>query len=146
MNPETQETKERHKARLVEKGFQKNKIVDFNETFDDFSKVSSIRQILAHALNRNLVVNKVDVNRVSLNGKLDEDILIRQPKGFVYHCHTDYVCKLYWELLCLKKSAQGFYETLSDALRRCRLYPFIKDPAEFFGKSNGSGTWVVSYV
>lgn len=57
------------KARLVIQGFSQRAGVDYDETFATVARQESLRQ--------------VDVVSVYLNGKLDEEIFMKQPPGFV---------------------------------------------------------------
>lgn len=146
VKPETRATKQRHKARLVAKGFQQRRGVDFNETYAPVAKLSSIRLLLAHAHTRGLVVSQVDVKNPFLNSKLDEEIYMRQPKGFVNMRHPNHVCKLRRTIYGLKQAARGFYSALCAALGQCQLCALRTDPAVFFGQVDKRDTWVVAYV
>lgn len=71
---------------------------------------------------------------------------MRQQRGLVDNGCPKYVCKFNRTLYVLKQAARGFYETLSDYLGRCRLYPLRNDTAVFFGKFDDCDTWAVAYV
>ena len=46
------------------------------------TRINSIRMFLAIATLRNLEIHQMDVKTVFLNGELDEEIYMEQPKGF----------------------------------------------------------------
>lgn len=89
--PKTRATEERHKARLVAKGLQQKMEIDFNETFAPVTKLSFIRPLFAFVFHNDLFIHQVDVMSAFLNGKLDENIYMRQPEGFVDKRYPDYV-------------------------------------------------------
>lgn len=85
---------ERHKARLVAKGFQQDPGVNFGETFSPVAKITTIRIILAQAVTLNWEVKQLDINNAFLNGYLNEDVFVSQPKGFVDSTFPNHVRKL----------------------------------------------------
>ena len=74
---------ERYKCRLVAQGYTKAQGIDYHETFDPVARFGSIRTLLATAAKREMHVHQMDVHTAFLNGKLDEDIYMCQPEGFV---------------------------------------------------------------
>ncbi|GJZ35369.1 zinc finger, CCHC-type containing protein [Tanacetum coccineum] len=46
-------------------------------------RMSTIRLLIALALIHNLIIHQMDVKTTSLNGKLDEDVYMNQPQGFI---------------------------------------------------------------
>jgi len=71
-----------YKARLVARGFTQTFGVDYNETFAPIAKFVSIRYILALAAIENMEIHQVDIKTAFLNGDLEEEIYMEQPKGF----------------------------------------------------------------
>lgn len=70
----------RYKARLVVKGFNQQKDVDFDKIFSPVVKMTSIRVILGGlAASLNLEVEQMDVKIAFLHGDLEEQIYIEQP-------------------------------------------------------------------
>ena len=74
---------ERHKARLVTKGFTQKDGVDFKETFSSVSKRDSFIIIMAMVVHYDLELHQMDMKTAFLNGNLDEEVFMDQPKGFV---------------------------------------------------------------
>ena len=73
----------RYKARIVVKGFQQKKGVDFDEIFSPVVKMTSIRTVLSIAASMDLEVEQLDVKKEFLHGDLKEEIYMQQPEGFV---------------------------------------------------------------
>jgi hypothetical protein len=67
---------------LVCKGYAQVEGMNFEETFAPVSTMEAIRLILAYACSKNIKVYRMDVKSVFLNGKLEEEIYIKQPEGF----------------------------------------------------------------
>ncbi|RVW26923.1 Retrovirus-related Pol polyprotein from transposon TNT 1-94 [Vitis vinifera] len=73
---------ERHKARLVAKGFTQKEGIDYTGTFSPISKKDSLRIILALVAHFDLELQQMDVKTTFLNGELEEEVYMKQPKGF----------------------------------------------------------------
>jgi hypothetical protein len=92
----------RYKARLVVKGFNQRKGVDYDEIFSPVVRMTSIRVILGLAASLNLEIEQMDVKTTFLHGDLEEEIYMEQPEGFLVKGKEDYVCKLKNSLYGLK--------------------------------------------
>ena len=97
----------RNKARLVYKGYAQIEGIDFEETFAPVARLESIRMFLAFASHKRLKVYQMDVKSAFLNGNLEEEVYIEQPKGFQLVDKEDYVCKLKKGTLWAKTSPKG---------------------------------------
>ena len=64
----------RYKARLVVKGFQEKKGIDYLEIFSPVVKMSTIRLVLGMVVAKNLHLEQLDVKTAFLHGGLKEDI------------------------------------------------------------------------
>ena len=72
----------RYKARLVVKGYNQKRGVDFDEIFSPVVKMSSIPVVLGLAASLDLEVEQMDVKTAFLHGDLDEEIYIEQTGRF----------------------------------------------------------------
>ena len=72
-----------HKARLVVKGYTQTFGVEFSETFAPVARLDTIRMLLAVAAQKGWKIFQLYVKSVFLNGYLQEEIFMEQPKGFV---------------------------------------------------------------
>ena len=93
---------ERFKGYLVAKGYAQKHGIDYEETFSPVVCFSSIRTLLTFAVQHNLLIHQMDVVLAFLNGKLQEDIYMQQPEGYVQAGNEQLVCKLKKSLYGLK--------------------------------------------
>ena len=95
---------EKFKARLVTKGFKQKEDIDFFDTFSPVTKVTSIRLLIAIVAIHNFMIHQIDVKMTFLNGDLEEEIYMDQPKGFTMPGNEHKVCKLLKFLHGLKQA------------------------------------------
>ena len=84
----------RNNFRLVAQGYTQVEEVDFDETFAPVARLESIRILLAIASHLNFKLYQMDIKSVFLNGMLQEEVYVEQPKGFVDPHRPDDVYKL----------------------------------------------------
>ena len=73
---------ERHKARLVAKGFTQREGIVYTETFSPVSRKDYLRIIMALVAHFDFDLHQMDVKTAFLNGNLEEEVYMKQPKGF----------------------------------------------------------------
>jgi hypothetical protein len=102
-----------YKARLVAQGFTQKYNVDYFDVFAPVARPATLRALLSFAGKNNYVVKQYDVKTAFLNGKLDEEIYLRQPPGFK---SNDQVYRLKKSLYGLKQAAKVWNDTLTREL------------------------------
>ncbi|KAK0593854.1 hypothetical protein LWI29_019494 [Acer saccharum] len=84
----------RNKARLVAQGYSQIEGIDFEETFAPVARLESIRLLLSISCVHKFKLHQMDVKSAFLNGFLQEEVFVEQPKGFVDAHHPNYVYRL----------------------------------------------------
>ncbi|GKC27792.1 retrovirus-related pol polyprotein from transposon TNT 1-94 [Tanacetum coccineum] len=105
-----------NKARLIAQGYNQQEGIDYDETFALVVRLEAIRIFLVFATYMNFIVYQMDVKIAFLNGKLKEEVYVKQPPGFESNEFPNHVCKLDKALYGLKQAPRAWYETLSTFL------------------------------
>ena len=107
----------RNKARLVTQGFSQVEGVDYNELFSPVVCFESVRLMLALAALHNWYIMGVDVHIAYLYRKLDEEIYMCQPKGFIARGQESKVICLKRALYGLKQVGLAWWKELSNSMK-----------------------------
>ncbi|KAL4361336.1 hypothetical protein GQ457_04G018620 [Hibiscus cannabinus] len=131
-----------YKGRLVDKGFRQIHGVDYDETFSPVAMFKSIRILLAVAAFHDYEIWQMDVKTAFLNGKLEEDVYMTQPKGFVTLENAGKVCKLQRSIYGLKQASRSWNLRFNEAIQE---FGFIRNEDEpcVYKKFSGS---IVSFL
>ncbi|KAJ9545107.1 hypothetical protein OSB04_024814 [Centaurea solstitialis] len=97
----------RNKTRLVAQGYCQEEGIDYQETFAPVARLEAIRIFLAYAANRGLKVYQMDVKLAFLNGKLKEEVYVKQPPGFESEKYPNHVYFLDKALNGLKQAPRA---------------------------------------
>ncbi|WVY89808.1 hypothetical protein V8G54_035322 [Vigna mungo] len=100
----------RYKARIVVKGCNQKKGINFDEIFSPVVKMASIRAILGLATKLDLEIEQLDVKTTFLHGDLEEEIYMKQPEGFEEPGKEHLVCRLKKSLYGLKQAPRQWYK------------------------------------
>jgi len=106
----------RNKARLVAQGYTQIKGLDFDETFASVARLESIRLLLGVSCILKFKLFQMDVKSAFLNGYLNEEVYVEQPKGFVDPSFPNHVYRLKKALYGLKQATRAWYERLTQFL------------------------------
>ncbi|KAK8667494.1 hypothetical protein V6N13_007643 [Hibiscus sabdariffa] len=131
-----------YKGRLVAKGFRQIHGVDYDETFSPVAMFKSIRILLAVAAFHDYEIWQMDVKTAFLNGKLEEDVYMTQPEGFVTPENARKVCKLQRSIYGLKQASRSWNLRFNEAIQE---FGFIRNEDEpcVYKKFSGS---IVSFL
>lgn len=147
---------ERLKARLVARGFNQMPGIDFDETYSPVSKLSSIRMVMANAIENNLNIEMLDVTTAFLNGDLHEKIYMKIPdhmqkilceiiqndeeqseaarimlQDLKNNIKKPKVCLLQKALYGLKQAPRQWFEKLDSTLKALNFFPSYADPCVY---------------
>ncbi|KAK8640965.1 hypothetical protein V6N13_008716 [Hibiscus sabdariffa] len=131
-----------YKGRLVAKGYRQIHGIDYDETFSPVAMFKSIRILLAIAAFHDYEIWQMDVKTAFLNGKLEEDVYMTQPEGFVTPENAGKVCKLQRSIYGLKQASRSWNLRFNDAIKE---FGFIRNEDEpcVYKKFSGS---IVSFL
>jgi hypothetical protein len=99
----------RNKARLVAQGYSQVEGLDFGETFAPVARLEAIRILLAFTTPKGFKLYQMDVKSAFLNGVIQEEVYVRQPRGFESSKYPDRVYKLSKALYGLKQASRAWY-------------------------------------
>lgn len=138
---------EKYKARLVVKGYAQRHGVDYEEVFAPVARLETIRFFVSFAAQRNWKIFQLDVKSAFLNGFLEEDVFVEQPKGYMVKGQEEKVLKLKRALYGLKQAPQVWYSRIDAYFRK---KGFARCPHEYalYVKmdKNGDCLFVCLYV
>ncbi|CAL2234204.1 unnamed protein product [Prunus armeniaca] len=135
---------QKHKARLVVKGYAQKPGIDFNETFAPVARLDTIRTLIALAAQKGWKLYQLDVKSAFLNGVLKEEVYVDQPDGFVTTNYEDKVYKLKKALYGLKQAPRAWYEEINAYLVSCGYVRSTSEATLYCKTKEDSRTLIVS--
>ncbi|GJT86972.1 zinc finger, CCHC-type containing protein, partial [Tanacetum coccineum] len=109
-------TIDKFKARLVIQGFRQKEEIDYFDTYAPVARITTIRLLLALIAIHNLVIHQMDVKTTFLNGVLEEEVYMKQPKGFVMPGNEYKVYKLVKSLYGLKQAPKQWHQKFDEVM------------------------------
>ncbi|GKA77762.1 ribonuclease H-like domain-containing protein, partial [Tanacetum coccineum] len=107
----------RNKARLVAQGHRQEEGIDYDEVFAPVARLEAIRIFLAYLPPyMGFIVYQMDVKSAFLYGKIDEEVYVSQPPGFLDPKYPEKVYKVVKALYGLHQAPRAWYATLSTFL------------------------------
>ncbi|KAL0413944.1 UNVERIFIED_CONTAM: Retrovirus-related Pol polyprotein from transposon TNT 1-94 [Sesamum radiatum] len=110
----------KHKARMVAKGYNQVEGIDYVDSFSLVAKAVTVRLLLAVIASLHLYLHHVDVNNAFLHGNLEEEIYMLPPEG--YMVPERHVCKLNRSLYGLNKHPDNGMQNLLPEFKLLALY------------------------
>lgn len=135
----------KYKARFVVMGNLQRE-GDYNETFSPTGKPSSLRLLIAMAAIHGWEIHQLDAVTAFLNGDLEEELYMFQPKGFVVKGKESKVCRLLKSLYGLKQSPKVWYDSVVAYLVSIGFKQSKLDPCIYIREDSVLGTFVAVYV
>ena len=118
----------RYKARLVARGDKQREGIDYDEVFSPTVRFASTRILLTIAAASDLDVDLIDIKTAYLNGKIDKEIYLMQPEGYVDEQHPDWVCKLVKSIYGIRQAGRIWYQDLDSHLTAMKYPAILSDP------------------
>ncbi|GJW91224.1 retrotransposon protein, putative, ty1-copia subclass [Tanacetum coccineum] len=135
-----------YKARLVGKGFTQTYEVDYEETFSPVADIRAIRILIAIAAFYDYEIWQMDVRTAFLNGYLEEDIYMVQPKGFIDPKHPKKVCKFQKSIYGLKQASRSWNKRFDEEIKRFGFAQNLDEPSVYQKASGSNVTFLILYV
>ncbi|KAL4011543.1 hypothetical protein IC575_028603 [Cucumis melo] len=126
----------RNRARLVAQGYAQVEGVGFDETFAPVARLEAILLLLSVSYFRKFKLYQMDIKSAFLNGYLNEEVYVAQPKGFIDSEFPQYVYKLNKALYGLKQAPRAWYECLTMYLGKKGYSKGETDKTLFINKTN----------
>nr|GEV54457.1 zinc finger, CCHC-type [Tanacetum cinerariifolium] len=109
-------TIDKFKARSVIQGFRHKEGIDYFDTYTSVARIATIRLLLALAPIHNLVIHQMDVKTIFLNGDMEEEVYMKQPKGFIMPCKKHKMCKPVKSLYGLKQAPKQWHQKFDEVV------------------------------
>lgn len=139
-------TLDRYKARLVCTGYTQKYGIDYEETFAPVVRPESIRLLVATAASAGAAIHHMDVTTAFLNGKLTEEIYVKQPKGYIQKGAEDKVYRLKKSLYGLKQAPLCWNIEIDSALKNIGFKRNRADHGMYVRGTGNSWIAVALYV
>ncbi|CAL1380288.1 unnamed protein product [Linum trigynum] len=131
---------ERHKSRLVVKGFTQVYGIDFLDTFSSVAKINSVKTLLAVAASQDWHIHQMDVFNAFLHDDLNEEVYMKPPPGVVV-CEPRIVFKLKKSLYGLKQASRQWFAKLTASLLKNGFSQAASDYSMFIRRFQGECLW-----
>lgn len=137
----------KYKARLVAKGCSQKYGIDYNETFSPVVRYSTIRILLALAVQYDMFIEHLDVKTAFLNGDINEIVFMEQPDGYILKGSEHKVYKLNKAVYGLKQAAKSWYEKINKVLTETlKFRKLSSEPCVFVYSQEGKYIIIALYV
>eukprot|EP00253_Pinus_taeda_P011559 PITA_11559 len=137
---------ERHKARLVVKGYKQQYGRDYEETFAPVARMEIVRAMLSIEAQNKWKVYQMDVKSAFVNGVLMEEVYIEQPPGYEKKDQEHKVCRLKKNLYGLKQAPRAWYSKIDSYLLENGFEKCEGEPTLYIKEKDGKILIVVLYV
>ena len=136
----------KHKARLVIQGFSQKPGVDYSEqgTFAPVMRFDTLRTLLAIAAVKDWDIVQIDVKGAYLNGKLKEEIFMKQPTG--YSDGTSRICHLLRNLYGLKQAGNVWNEDFNQTMEELGYTRLRTDYCAYIKRLDDDLSILIVYV
>lgn len=139
---ETPQGKTKCKARLVARGFSQVYGDSYWETYAPVVKSSSVRMLIACAVERDWIIDQIDVRNAYVQSDLSDTVYMRQPPGF--DRQDGRVCKLKKSLYGLKQAGNEWSRCLSAFLTNELKFTRLQSDPCIYVRGTGADQIILS--
>eukprot|EP00253_Pinus_taeda_P036573 PITA_36573 len=133
---------ERHKARLVVKGYKQQHGKNYSDTFAPVARMETVRIVVVIDAQHKWKVYQMDVKSMFLNGVLKKEVYVVQPPGYEVEGKEDKVYRFYG----LKQAPCAWYNKIDAYLLDNGFDKCDCEPTLYIKESDGKSLIVVLYV
>uniref|UniRef100_A0A2N9HD01 Reverse transcriptase Ty1/copia-type domain-containing protein n=1 Tax=Fagus sylvatica TaxID=28930 RepID=A0A2N9HD01_FAGSY len=137
---------ERHKARLVSKGFHQQLSIDYDETYSPVIKPTTIHTVLSLAISSGWSLRQIDIQNEFLHGDLSKQVFMSQPPGYQHPTYPTHVCQLQKAIYGMKQAPCAWFSRLSSWLIALGFHGSRSDSSLFIYKKSSITMYVLIYV
>jgi hypothetical protein len=137
---------EKFKARFETRGFTQKEGIDYEETFAPVARYTSIRTIIVFAFILGWKLHQMDVKTTFLNGKIEQEVFVEQPNGFVLHNKGTHVCKLRKAMYGLKQAPKVWNDRIDGFLKSLGFQKSDDDANLYFKVRANQPVILIPYV
>ncbi|CAI7906226.1 unnamed protein product [Closterium sp. NIES-53] len=119
------------KARYVARGFSQQQGVDFFQTFSPTSEMTTLRELLHVAAQRDYELHSLDFSTAFLQGSLHKEIWLRRPPGFTGSFPAGTQWSLRRPVYGFCQAPREWHNTLRTTLAVLAFAPSTSDPSLF---------------
>ncbi|CAK1594133.1 unnamed protein product [Parnassius mnemosyne] len=119
----------RYKARLVIKGYEQKRGIDYQEVYSPVVRYTSIRYLFAIAAQCNLHIDQIDAVTAFLQGDIDTEIYMLQPEMYT---KGNKVCHLLKSIYGLKQASRLWNIILCKVLKELGIEQSKTDPCIYY--------------
>ena len=119
---------------------------DFFDMYSPIARLTTIRALLSLVASYGLIIHQMDIKTTLLNGKLDEEIYMDQPDGFVVKGQESKVCKLFKSLYGLKQAHKQWHEKFDRTSTSAGFVINEADRCVYYRYGGGAGVILCLYV
>ena len=120
---------QKHKARMVARGFTQQPGIDFNETFAPVTRMDTVRTVLAIVAQNKWHAHQMDVKSAFLNGYLEEDVYVEHTQGYEVPGQEHKVYTLKKALYGLKQAPRAWYSRIDSYLTENGFHKSESEPS-----------------
>ncbi|KAH0709286.1 hypothetical protein KY284_010713 [Solanum tuberosum] len=119
---------------------------DSSKIVVDLVKLATVRLVLTIATQLDWHVHQLDVNNAFLQGRLTEEVNMRQPPGFENSGNPTHVCRLQKAIYGLKQAPRAWYTELKNYLLTSGFVKSHSDSSLFIMHKVGLTVYILVYV
>lgn len=137
---------DKYKARLVVRGCEQRRGIDYEEIFASVARYEIIHAFLAGCVQEEMHVHQMDVVTAYIQGDLSDEIYMEQPEPFEVQGQEDKVCLLKRPLYGLKQASRCWYAKLDTYLKSINMINNDVDSCVYVSTNENDRVIVVVYV